>query len=520
MDSVIKHLVQKIAFECEEAGATKWDIAKIIKELNSIETQSQTKLKEKAIEMLKELNPKAAETYSSFEKMVVFTSAQKIEAFDRGNIIKSLLKETKIKRGLAEKISSEVEEKIKDLKISHITTLLIRELVCVKLLELGMEEIHGQYTRVGLPVFEVEKEKEAGESVLKEFNLISKIPEKAKEMHFSSTIYIPFIEDFSGKAYSVNIGLKEMKEETGEKIVLKLLKKIKKAEEFYSGPVCVDYLNFWFARAIEKKSRKKINELIDFLFEASSLSEKKFFVTLSLFSPEESNYKAQKKNIWFFVNAFIKKFNERKNTVNFDLILCIENKFQLKLLEKKLFEEEMHFLSLKNNSLKAQGKGLYVKGKGIVSLTEINAEKLFFESQGNYKKLMDLIEETINAVNELNSKKEEELKEKIDSEKLKKCISLYGVDSGSVFFSENKGEAKSISKKVREKIRKETGAVVLRSFNSENAKKRFREFNKEKFGITREEKSLRTTSYAVASTKKELEELIEKNYEYILLEKN
>jgi len=517
MDSVIKPLVQKIVFECEEAGATKWDLIKIIKELNEIETQSERKLKEKAIEMLKELNPKAAETYSSFDKMVVFTSKQKIEAFDRGNITKSLLKETKIKRGLAEKISTEVEEKIKDLKISNITTSLIREMVCVKLLELGMEDIHNQYTRLGLPIFEVKKTKNHSKEVLTEFNLISKIPKKAKELHFSSTINVPFIEDFSSKAYSINLPLKE-KEESGENIILNLLKEVQEKNRLFSSSVCINYLNFCLSRATEKTSKQKINELIEFFFNASSLVEKKFCVTISLFSPAESKYKADKKNIWFFSNEFIKKFNEKKDELNFDVIICIENKFQLKLLDKKNFENTMNFLSSKNNNLKAQEKGLYIKGKGIFSLTEINMEKIFIEAQNNYRKLMDLTEETTNAVNELNSVKEKEISEFVEVTELKKCVSLYGVSSGSMIYSKgNETEAKSIAKKIREKIRKETeNSVVLRSFDSVQAKNRFIEFNEEQYKIKSETKKMKTTSYAIASTKNELEELIEKNYEYVL----
>ena len=46
--------------------------------------------------------------------------------------IKSLLKETSIPRSVAEKITQEVEEQIKDAKISFLTTGLIRELVNAK----------------------------------------------------------------------------------------------------------------------------------------------------------------------------------------------------------------------------------------------------------------------------------------------------------------------------------------------------------------------------------------------------
>jgi len=515
MGSLIKPLVQKIAFECEEAGATKWDIAKIVKELNEIETQSTRKLKEQAIEMLKKLNPNAAETYSSFDQMIVFTSKQELEEFDRGNITKSLLKETKIKRGLAEKISGEVEEKIKDLKISNITTSLIREMVCVKLVELGFEDIHNQYARVGLPVFEIEKIPEIEKEVLKEFNLISKIPFKAKELHCSSTINIPFIEDFSSKGFSWNIELKE-KEGPGETIIIDLLKEVKEKQKDFSSSVCINYLNFCLSKAIEKKSKNKIKELIEFFFKASELTQK-FCVSIALFTPQESNFKANKKNIWFFANEFIKAFNEKKQK-NFELVVCLENKFQLKLLEDNALKTKIYFLNLNNNNLKAQEKGLYVKGQGVSGLSEINFEKLFFKSQGDVKKLMDSIEESVLVVNELFLIKENELKEKINYSDLKKCISLYGVMQGALIFSnQNKAEAKTIARRVREKVRKLAGnAIVLRSFNSVQGKEKFRKFNEKKLGLKEKETELKTTSYFNAKTRKELEEAIEKNFEGIL----
>ncbi len=514
MASIIKPLVHKIAFECEEAGATRWNIAKIVKELNEMETQSERKLKEKAIEMLKELNPKAAETYSSFNKMIVFTSKQESEAFDRGNITKSLLKETKIKRGLAENISREVEEKIKDTKISNLTTSIIREMVCVKLLELGFEEIHNQYTRIGIPVFEAGK-KNSGKEALKEFNLIACIPKKAKELHFESTINIPFIEDFNSKGFSYNLPLEE-NNETGEKIIINSIKKIKEKNKKFSF-VCLNYINFRLSRAIEKKSRKKIKELIDLFFDSAKLAGKKFSISIALFTPQESNYKASKKNLWVFANEFIKKFNEKKQK-NMDLVVCLENKFQLKLLEKKCFEKELSFLNIKNNNLKAQKKGLYVNGQGILALNEINAEKLFIKAKENQKNLMDSIEETILILNDLFEEKEKLLKEKIKESGLKKCVSLYGIDAGAMHFSrQNKAEAKSIARRTREKIRKLSGnAVVLRSFNSKKGKQKFRKYNEEKLSVRTEKKELQTTSYAETKTKKELEEAIEKNFESIL----
>src|SRR3989344_7213660 len=126
-DRPIKEVLQRIAFECQESGATKWQVLKIIKELEEFEGTEQ-QLRKNASEALEKLNPEAAKTLSSFEKMRVYTSAEKLEPFDRGNIIKSLLKETSVSRHVAEKIGAEVEDRIKDLKLSELNTQIIREM--------------------------------------------------------------------------------------------------------------------------------------------------------------------------------------------------------------------------------------------------------------------------------------------------------------------------------------------------------------------------------------------------------
>src|SRR3989344_4688653 len=98
-DRPIKEVLQRIAFECQESGATKWQVLKIIKELEEFEgTEQQLR-----------------------------------------------------------KIGSEVEGKIKDLKIEYLNTHIIREMVNVKLLEYGHEPVHSQYARIGMPVYEVKK---------------------------------------------------------------------------------------------------------------------------------------------------------------------------------------------------------------------------------------------------------------------------------------------------------------------------------------------------------------------------
>jgi len=85
--------------------------------------------------------------------------------FDREYIVQSLVKETRLARILfgvepmsreeAEFIAQEVEKEIKRMKLKFLSGPLIRELVCVKLLEHGYHIYRNVYTRVGCPLYEV-----------------------------------------------------------------------------------------------------------------------------------------------------------------------------------------------------------------------------------------------------------------------------------------------------------------------------------------------------------------------------
>ncbi len=201
----INGAIEKIVKEFQEAGATKWVALKIIKELEQ-EKLSGKKLMEKAIWHLKKFDQQSAEIFESFQKMKVYNSKEIVRSFDRGNIIHSLLKETTLSRTIAEKIGAEVENKLKDINLEYLNTSLIREMVAVKLLEFGQEKIHREYTRVGLPIFEVdnnlEREEQFGREVLREYTWLKIIPAKIRELHFKSIIHLCDAPEFCTKPFS------------------------------------------------------------------------------------------------------------------------------------------------------------------------------------------------------------------------------------------------------------------------------------------------------------------------------
>ena len=223
--------IGKIALECEEAGASKWDVIRIIKSLSEKESLGIEELRKEAISALQGINPEAAAVYASFHRMHVHTSKERIEGFDRGNIIKSLLRETSLPRTIAERIGHEVEGKIKDLKISYLDTALIRELVNARLLEYGYENIYRQYARLGLPVYDIAEKVSKGfyenYELIKEYSLQKLIPHEIREQHFSSDIHISALGEFPTKPYAYCIPANEIKgTESAEDFIFRLGERI------------------------------------------------------------------------------------------------------------------------------------------------------------------------------------------------------------------------------------------------------------------------------------------------------
>ena len=79
---VIEEKIQIIAKEIQEANASTWTITKIVKELSNLNSNNETNLRNKALELLKKLDPDAWQIYNAFSKMKVYTSKETIENFN------------------------------------------------------------------------------------------------------------------------------------------------------------------------------------------------------------------------------------------------------------------------------------------------------------------------------------------------------------------------------------------------------------------------------------------------------
>jgi ribonucleoside-triphosphate reductase len=87
----------------------------------------------------------------------VRTSTDDIVAWDKDKIVEALVRETGLKEEIAAIIAIEVDKQIRAMSVKTITAPLVRELVDVKLLEYGLEEARRKHTRLGVPLYDVNK---------------------------------------------------------------------------------------------------------------------------------------------------------------------------------------------------------------------------------------------------------------------------------------------------------------------------------------------------------------------------
>jgi len=136
-------------------------------------------------------------------RYLVRTSNLTMEPFERRKIVEALMREAKAPRVIAEEIAREAEERILKSNIKYLTAPLIREIVNSILLERNLEDYRHAMTRLGLPVYDIEKmineEKftinsplftylKAGTSVMSEYALIKELPRSISDAHISGAI--------------------------------------------------------------------------------------------------------------------------------------------------------------------------------------------------------------------------------------------------------------------------------------------------------------------------------------------
>jgi len=176
----------------------------------------------RGIQVVKSLDT-IKEAINVYERMKVRKSALLIERFDRNKIATVLVEEAGVPPKTADKIAKMAEEKLETLRVEYLTGPLIRELVNALLIDQGLEGYRQRLTRLGMPVYDVEKMlentsnhksakklvKEAAKSIFKEYVLLTALPRDAVDAYLSAEIDLEAVETWAFSIYAKSYSLQQ-----------------------------------------------------------------------------------------------------------------------------------------------------------------------------------------------------------------------------------------------------------------------------------------------------------------------
>jgi len=101
--------------------------------------------------------PLSEQPASETAQVVVRRSDDSISGFDVRRIVESLRRETGLSHELAQRIAKDIEATIRQLALRRVTSSLLRTLVDAKLIEYGLEAEYRAYSRLGLPLADIDR---------------------------------------------------------------------------------------------------------------------------------------------------------------------------------------------------------------------------------------------------------------------------------------------------------------------------------------------------------------------------
>jgi len=143
------------------------------------------------------------------KEIMIRTSKYSKEPFDSNKIEAYLIKEGRVEKFVAKKISKEVEERLSKTHIEYLTAPLMREYINAILLENGQEEIRHKLTRLGTPPFEIFKHfdnktinpeqllSKLGSDVSEQFLLLNLLPKNLADLYLSGEIVLLNLNNWS-----------------------------------------------------------------------------------------------------------------------------------------------------------------------------------------------------------------------------------------------------------------------------------------------------------------------------------
>lgn len=301
-----------ITTECREAGIEFWTAAEVALKVSETvyDGISTGEIRKTTLDVLAEISPEVADTYSRFHSMRVRTSRDIIEAFDRKKIALSLIRETRLPKEVAEQIARETESELRRLKLEFGSAPLIREVVNVKLLEHGFEEARADYTRLGVPIYDVSQLLEAtpegigvreqrpedvhstmAGTVLKEYTLLKVLPLHLADAHMKGEIYVHKLDCFVTQPYSAQHDLRWFLRNgikldgscafipasgpanSLETALRHAATVMAVARSNFSGMQCMDFFNVWLAPFVTGRGYDQVKQLAqEFMYEMGQMS--------------------------------------------------------------------------------------------------------------------------------------------------------------------------------------------------------------------------------------------------------
>jgi ribonucleoside-triphosphate reductase len=231
------------------------------------------------------------------------------EDFDPLRIRHSLVKETGLPDELAGKIALDIANRIDTLDLEFLSGPLIREFVCVALLENNFEPSRAKYTRLGLPLFDVDQlvragdkenanlqhnpetiHKLAADTIFDQYALLNCLPAQLADAHIGGLIHIHDLEYFATRPFcqehDLRFFLKKGLIVDGQGVhtavagpakhpevaILHAAKALAAAQTNWAGGQGYDFFNVWLAPFVRGLSYERMKQLAQmFIYEMSQM---------------------------------------------------------------------------------------------------------------------------------------------------------------------------------------------------------------------------------------------------------
>lgn len=239
---------------------------------------------------------------------VLMTSFGELGELNRQEIEKSLLRETSLSKTDAGRIARESYNELIGMNVAK-TTNLVREIVCIKLLEHGLENEYKEYSRLGMPIYDVKRtifrrdkenantnynldtiHKKLADSITSQYTLFYLLPPEISRSHMRGEIHIHDLDYFPTRPFcfehDIRFFLKEGFMSDGNGIhtavsgpaksfdvaLIHAARVLILSSTYFSGGQGFDSLNTFLAPYVKGLSYEKIKQAVQgFIFELDQM---------------------------------------------------------------------------------------------------------------------------------------------------------------------------------------------------------------------------------------------------------